>query len=108
MEKVRELFPKCKSFQAWNTDNSTAYEDCNFEISTSNSNIHDNIEDVQTFSLHHDASLSIQIQLEQVTEDVDIRLDISRGLEKALEYIKNVSSASQQHSPSCSGMAKKC
>ena len=107
MEKIRELFPICKSFQAWSTDNSTAYEACNFEISTSNSNMHDNIEDVQTFSLHHDASLSIQIQLEQVTEDVDIRLNISRGLEKALEYIKNVSSASQQHLPSCSGMAKK-
>ena len=61
----------------------------------------ENIADIQIFAVHHNTSLPIQIQLEQVTEDVIIRPDLSKGLEKAIEYIKNVSLTSQ-HLPSCS------
>ena len=91
MEKLRELFLSCKSYQAWNIDYVSAYEDCSSEISSSNPKINQGMTDIKTFSINRDTSIPIQVQLEQITEDIDIRPDLSKGIEIAIEYMKNVS-----------------
>ena len=91
LEKLRELFLSCKSYQAWNIDYVSAYEDCSSEISSSNPKINQGMTDIKTFSIYRDTSIPIQVQLEQITEDIDIRPDLSKGIEIAIEYMKNVS-----------------
>ena len=76
------------------------YEDCTDEISQSSTRIQGNMADIKIFSVQNYTSLSIQVQLEQITENVEIVPDLSKGLEIAIEYIKNVSDKSE-HFPSC-------
>ena len=102
LEKIRELFPSCKSYQAWNIDYVSAFEDCNSEISSSNPKINQGMTDIKTFLNYRDTSIPIQVQLEQITENIDIRPDLSKSIEIAIEYIKNVSLKSK-HFMSSSG-----
>ena len=61
--------------------------------------------DIKIFSVQNHTSLSIQVQLEQITENVEIVPDLSEGLETAIAYIKNVSDKSE-HFPSCISESK--
>ena len=97
---MKELHLSCSTTSAWNIENVLEYESCTSQISLSNTRIFGNLPDIQVFAVNHDTTLPLNIQLELVTEDVEISPDLSKGLEKAIEYIKNVSSTSP-HFPIC-------
>ena len=89
MKVLMSLYPKCKNIHAWDQDNIKKYQECTNQISSSNSLIKDNIHNLELFYVNRQKEMSIQSELEQVLEDVELQLDPSKGLEQVMAYIKN-------------------
>ena len=85
------LYPNYKDASAWDPANDDKYQKCTKQISVSNFKIQEFIGDIEFFSVNHGGELSIQIELEQILEDIELGPQSAKRLEQAIAYIKNVS-----------------
>ena len=90
---LRKLYPKCSTDEAWTVDNISVYEECTSEISASNTRIQSTLPKIKEFVYANNLSMSIQAQLTQLMEDVELNPYKNDGLEVAIAYIKQTSSS---------------
>ena len=93
MKKVlQELYPKCSNEGAWTVGNISVYEECTIEISESNARIKSTLPKIKEFVYFNNLNMSIQAQITQLMENVQLNPYINDGLEVAIAYIKQTSS----------------
>ena len=100
MNKTKELYSLCKSSFAWEFSNIESYKECTDQIIRSSTKIQRKIKSIESYSLNHSDTISIQAELEQVLEDVSLEPNPSKGLERVLTFIEN-ESLTVSHSQSC-------
>ena len=89
MDIMMALYPKCDNVLAWEPSNAEAYKNCTNQIIRSNTKIQNNFQLIQSYSMNQNGTISIQAELEQVLEDVEVETNPSKGLEQVLTYIRN-------------------
>ena len=90
-------YASCKNTNAWNPVNIENYRKCTNEISDSNIYIKRNMDNIKSFILNRCKNMSIQIELEQILEEIELDPEAPQGLEQAIAYIKNVSVISKKY-----------
>ena len=91
---VQDLYSKCNINTAWDTSDAATFIACTSQISFSNARIHGSMSDIEIFaSIHQYSNMTIQAQLGQLMEDVELNPFSSVALEKAINYIKKESSS---------------
>ena len=98
MNALMSLYSKCKSSHAWDPDNIIKYQECTNQISSSHSLIKENIHTFKLFYVNREKEMSLQSELEQVLEDIELQLDTSQGLEQVIAYIQNSTMIMANHS----------
>ena len=92
---LQELYPKCSNEGAWTVGNISVYEECTIEISESNARIKSTLPKIKEFAYFNNLNMSIQAQITQLMENVQLNPYINDGLEVAIAYIKQTASNSQ-------------
>ena len=98
MNALMSLYSKCKSSHAWDPDNIIKYQECTNQISSSHSLIKENIHTFKLFYVNREKEMSLQSELEQILEDIELQLDTSQGLEQVIAYIQNSTMIMANHS----------
>ena len=93
---MMRLYSLCNNADAWNPVNFENYTKCTNEISNSSYKIQGNMDNIESFILNRCKNMSIQIELEQILEEVELDPNAPQGLEWTLFYIKNVSTTLNQ------------
>ena len=101
MNMTMDLYQNCKDTSAWDPVNLEKYQKCTNQISKSSSFIHESMSNIEIFTISRSKKISVQIELEQILEDIELDPRGAGGLEYAIDYIRNVSSTTNQ-SQSCS------
>ena len=86
MDIMMALYPKCGNILAWEPSNAEAYKDCTNQIIRSSTKIQNNFRLIESYSMNQNGTISIQAELEQVLEDVELETNPSKGIEKVLAY----------------------
>ena len=89
---MKKLYPKCSTDEAWTFGNISVYEECTAEISASNKRIETTLPNIELFTHVNNLNISIQAQITQLMEDVELNPYWNDGLEVAIAYIKHKSS----------------
>ena len=100
VNKTKELYSLCNSSFAWEFSNMESYKECTDQIIRSSTKIQRKIKSIESYSLNHSDSISIQAELEQVLEDIALEPNPSKGLERVLNFIEN-ESLTVSHSQPC-------
>ena len=106
VKMVMTLYPMCETKALWDPNNVTKYLECTDQISKSSHLIQKNIEDIESFSINGFRNMSAQTRLKQILEEVEHESNPTKRIEHVIDYIRNVSSISNQFL-NCSDM-KKC
>ena len=91
MDIMMALYPKCDNILAWEPSNTEAYKNCTNQIIRSSTKIQNNFRLIESYSMNQNGTISIQAELEQILEDVELKTNPSKGIEKVLAYIENES-----------------
>ena len=91
MDIMMALYPKCDNVLAWEPSNAEAYKNCTNQIIRSSTKIQNNFRLIESYSMNQNGTISIQAELEQVLEDVELEANPKKGIEKVLAYIENES-----------------
>ena len=83
-------YDECKSTEAWDPANVSVYQRCTNEISKSSSKIHVNLNKIEIYCMHRKRDMSIQVELEQILEDVELDPDTTNSIDLVLSYIGNI------------------
>ena len=94
---MMRLYSLCNNADAWNPVNFENYTECTNEISNSSYKIQGNMDNIESFILNRCKNMSIQIELEQILEEVELDPEAPQGLEWTMAYIKNVSMTLNQY-----------
>ena len=89
---MRQLYSKCSNDEAWIVGNISVYEECTAEISASNTRIKSTLPKIKEFAYFNNLNMSIQAQITQLMEDIQLNPYWNDGLEVAIAYIKQKSS----------------
>ena len=92
---LQHSYPKCSIEGAWTAGNLSVYEECTIEISESNARIKSTLPKIKEFAYFNNLNMSIQAQITQMMENVQLNPYINDGLEVAIAYIKQTVSNSQ-------------
>ena len=90
------LFPNCKELSAWDPANGEKYQKCTNQIGRSNSKIQESTRNVEFFIVNRTEIMSLQTELEQILEGIELDMRAENGLDHTLAYIKNSSSTPTQ------------
>ena len=91
VNKTMSLLSFCNKISAWESSNVEEYKNCTNQIVRSNNKIQENYKFIEYYSMNHASGMSIQAELEQVLEDVDLKPNPLKGLVQVLDFIKNQS-----------------
>ena len=94
---MMRLHSLCNNADAWNPVNFENYTECTNEISNSSYKIQGNMDNIESFILNRCKNMSIQIELEQILEEVELDPEAPQGLKWTMAYIKNVSMTLNQY-----------
>ena len=98
MKKTMALFSSCKNTSAWDPVNSLEYQECTNKISSSSLLVGTNMENIENFVANRNGNLSIQAELAQVFQDVELDQHPAKRLNHAIDYIRNNSMVLNQTS----------
>ena len=93
---IKSMYLACNNMHAWDPKNSKDYQNCTDQIKNSNSMIHKNFGDIELYSINYNEKVPIQITIEQILEDIDIKPNPIQGLTHFISHIKNVSLTKNQ------------
>ena len=83
--------PFCDNILAWEPSYVKEFKDCTNQIIGSNNKLQENRKFIKYYSMNHTGTMSIQAELEQILEDVELEPNPSKGLDQVLDFIKNQS-----------------
>ena len=91
MNLAKASHPFCDNILAWEPSYVKEFKDCTNQIIGSNNKLQGNKKFIQYYSMNHTGTMSIQAELEQILEDVELEPNPSKGLDQVLDFIKNQS-----------------
>ena len=88
---AKASYPFCDNILAWEPSYVKEFKNCTNQIVGSNNKIQGNNKFIEYYSMNHTGTMTIQAELEQVLEDVDLEPNPSKGLDQVLDFIKTQS-----------------
>ena len=104
MNMTMVLYIKCNNMYSWDPANVEKYKDCTRQISASNSEIKENIHNIELFFVNRPKEMSIQAELEQILEDIEIEPKSAKGTHSQNQNKPK----SQNTSPNFGYVVQKC
>ena len=94
VKMVKSMYSSCKSNNAWEKSNVRMYQKCSDEIIESTMKSENITNHIETYSIHHIGSSSIQADFDHILADVEFEPSPKKAFFKAINFIKEQKVAS--------------
>ena len=89
VKKMKSMYSSCKSNNAWEKSNVMMYQKCSDEIIESTVEFENITNYIDTYSIHHIGSPSIQADFDHILADIEFEPSPRKAFFKVINFIKS-------------------